>query len=127
MGDYKKNCISDGTMGQLVTGKVEPLFLPSVVTSLILIKNISIRWDNFKQDWQNAQSSIDASTSVGWGPFAVSGHYSHHEETRDFVCDASGESLVIPGVQVVGYISAINPPSPAVNSPDFVNVHPVGH
>jgi hypothetical protein len=124
MGDYKKNCISDGTMGQLVTGKVEPLFLPSIVTSLILIKNLTIKWDNCVQDWHNAQSSIDSSASVGWGPFAVNGHYSHHEQSRDFVCDAEGEALVIPGIQLVGYISAINPPSPAVDSSDYVNVHP---
>lgn len=125
MGDYKKNCISDGTMGQQVPSTDEPVFLPSVVTSLILIKNLSIKWDNWQADWANSQSSISAETSVGWGPFSVNGHYHHHEERRDFVCDANGGSLTIPGVQLIGYISAINPPSPSVDSDQYVNVsHP---
>jgi len=123
MGDYKKDCISDGTMGQqLAKDKVEPLFLPSLVTSLILVKNISMKWDNWKADWSASQSTVSGSTSVGWGPFSVSGHYSHHEERRDFTADAHGESLVIPGIQLIGYISAINPGSPGVDSSQYVTI-----
>jgi hypothetical protein len=123
MGDYNANCISDGTMGQQLTvNKVEPLFLPSIVTSLILIKDISIKWDNWQADWTNMQNSVAGGLSVGFGPFAASGSYSHHEERRDFTCDASGEALVIPGIQVIGYISAINPPCPAVDSSNYVNI-----
>jgi hypothetical protein len=121
MGDYKKNCISDGTMAQqLTTDKVEPLFLPSLVTSLILVKNVSIKWDNWQADWASASSSVSGSTSIGFGPFSVSGHYSHSQQSRDFTCDASGESLVIPGIQLLGYISAINPGSPSVDSSQYV-------
>ena len=40
-GDYRANCISDGTMGQhLPGGGLEATFLPSLVTSLILIKGL---------------------------------------------------------------------------------------
>jgi len=123
MGDYKKNCISDGTMGQQLTeDMVEPLFMPSIVTSLILVKNVSIKWDNWQADWATMQSSVSGSTSVGWGPFAVSGHYSHSEQSRDFTSDSSGESLVIPGIQLVGYISAINPACPSVDSSQYLTV-----
>lgn len=121
MGDYKKNCISDGTMGQeLQKGNIEPTFLPSLVTSLILIKNLSIRWDNWQADWNSRSETTSASVSVGWGPFAVNGHYSHHGESRDFVADATGESLVVPGIQLLGYVSAINPACPAVDSSQYL-------
>jgi hypothetical protein len=121
MGDYQKNCISNGTMGQeLPQNAIEPTFLPSIVTSLILIKDLSIRWSNWKSDWDAHSESTSGSVSVGWGPFAVNGHYSHHDEQRNFVADASGESLTIPGIQLLGYVSTINPASPGHDSSEFL-------
>jgi hypothetical protein len=118
MGDYKKGCISDGTMGQQ-RETMDPTFLPSIVTSLILVKDLSIRWSNWQEDWNSHAETTSAETTDGWGPFAVSGHYSHHGERRDFVADASGESLTVPGIQLIGYVSTINPVSPAHDSSEF--------
>lgn len=124
MGDYKKGCISNGTMSQeLPQNAIEPTFLPSIVTSLVLIKDLSIRWRNWKADWDSHTETASASTSVGWGPFAVHGSYSHHNQQRDFTADAEGESLKIPGIQLIGYVSTINPLSPAIDSSQFVT-HP---
>lgn len=122
MGDYKKNCISTGLMGQELpqNSAQEPTFLPSIVTSMILIKDLSIAWENWRSDWQNAESSTSAGASVGWGPFAVSGSYSHHDEHRDFEADASGETLRVPGIQLIGYVSTINPAAPGVDSADYL-------
>jgi hypothetical protein len=121
MGDYKKGCISDGTMGQeLPKNAIEPTFLPSVVTSLILVKDLSIRWGNWKADWDSHQSDVSGGGSVGFGPFAVSGHYSHHDEQRNFEADSTGESLKVPGVQLIGYVSTINPLSPGVDSSQYL-------
>lgn len=122
MGDYKKHCISNGTMGQhLPPGLLEPTFLPSVVTSLILVKDVSIKWDDWKSQWQSASSSMSTGASVGFGPFAVSGKYERRNEQRDFVCDSDGEALRIPGIQLVGYVSAINPACPAVDSSAYLS------
>ncbi len=121
MGDYKKNCISNGTMAQeLPSGGLEPTFLPSIVTSLILIKDLSIKWSNWKADWDSHAETNSASASVGWGPFAVNGSYSHHDEQQNFSADTSGESLVVPGIQLIGYVSTINPASPGVDSSKFL-------
>jgi len=121
MGDYKKNCISTGKMAQeLPSANGEVTFLPSIVTSFILIKDLSIKWDNWKADWQSRSEATSANLSVGYGPFAVNGHYSHHEQSRDFTADSSGESLVIPGIQLIGYVSTILPACPAVDSSQFL-------
>src|SRR5262249_39883829 len=62
MGDYKKGCISNGTMGQeLPSNTVPQTFLPSIVTSLILIKNLRIKWDNGQTDWDEHTKSDSAS------------------------------------------------------------------
>ncbi len=119
MGDYKKNAVSNGTMGQELPANA-PAFFPSVVTGLILVKDLSIHWANWQQDWSNSAETTSASVSVGWGPFAVNGHYDHHSERADFVADSSGETLTVHGIQLVGYVSVINPPSPGVDSSDFL-------
>jgi hypothetical protein len=119
MGDYKKGCISTGTMGQELPQNA-PTFLPSIVTSMILIKDLSIKWSNWKDHWDSHAETNSASASVGYGPFAVNGSYSHHNEQRNFTADASGESLMVPGIQLIGYVSTINPLSPGHDSSEFL-------
>ena len=121
MGDYKKKCISDGTMGQeLPKGDIEPAFFPSVVTSLILIKNLRIKWDSYQSDFAQMSESTSGGASVGYGPFAVSGHYSNHKGSQDFSATDEGEGLCVEGIQLIGYVSAINPACPGHDSSEFL-------
>jgi len=120
VGDYKKDCISNGKMGQqLPADSLEPTFLPSVVTSLILVKDVHISWDDWQSQWSAHDESNSASASVGFWCFSARANYSHAKQQRDFRCDAEGEELVIPGIQVIGYVSQIMPPCPQRNSSDF--------
>jgi hypothetical protein len=48
------------------------------------------------------------------------GHHSHGDQSRDFFRHSSGESLTVHGVQLLGYVSMINPASPGLNSSDFL-------
>jgi hypothetical protein len=120
MGDYKKGCISTGTMGQELP-KNAPTFLPSIVTSLILVKDLSIKWGSFRGDWDSHSETTSANVSVGWGPFAVQGHYSHHDEQQNMDVDTSGEGLFVHGIQLIGYVSTINPASPGHDSSEFLD------
>jgi hypothetical protein len=120
VGDYKRDCISTGRMGQeKPSNGTEPLFLPSVVTSVILVKDVHISWDNWKSQWSQHTQSNSASASVGVWCFTASAHYSHAKQSRQFSYDDSGEALVIPGIQLVGYVSQIMPECPRRNSGDF--------
>lgn len=120
-GDYKKGCISTGQMGQeLPSSSVPQTFLPSVVTSLILIKNLKIKWDTAQTDYDQHMSNTTSSVSVGWGPFAVNGNYSHHDEQRNFTGQWDGEFLNVEGVQLVGYVSMINPACPGKDSAPYM-------
>jgi hypothetical protein len=120
VGDYDKNCISTGLMGQQVPGPgSEPTFLPSIVTSLILIRNVHISWDDWKSQWDSHTNSNKGSASVGVWCFTANANYSHATQAREFTSDGSGEELVIPGIQVVGYVSQILPACPQRKSSDF--------
>jgi hypothetical protein len=121
MGDYKKHCISTGKMAQeLPRNGIEPVFLPSLVTSWILIKDLDIKWTTFKSDWEAHENSTGGRGGVGWGPFAIRGSYDHHGKERNFTADTDGESLKVAGIQLLGYVSAINPGCPAKDSSEFL-------
>jgi hypothetical protein len=120
VGDYDKGIISRGTMAQERPPAGEEAFLPSLVTSLILIKDFSIKWDNWKSDWEHQSSKLSAGASVGYACFALAGTYSHRSASYDFTADSEGESLVSHGVQLAGYISEILPESPGLKSSDFM-------
>ncbi len=120
VGDYKKDCISTGAMAQQKPGDgTEPTFLPSIVTSLILIKDVHISWDDWQSQWAEHSSSNAGSASVGAWCFTAHASYSHATQSREFSCDASGQDLVIPGIQVIGYVSQIMPGAPQRDSKDF--------
>jgi hypothetical protein len=118
--DYAKGCISRGTMAQQKPAAGEEVFLPSVVTSLILIKDLSIKWDNWKRDWSEMQRATSGAAGFGFGCFAIAGSYSNRGQRRDVVADTKGEWLRSPGVQLIGYVSEILPQSPALNSSDHM-------
>lgn len=121
VGDYKKSCISTGLMAQeLPAGNIEPTFLPSLTTSLILVKDVYISWDDWKSQWAQHTESNSGSASVGVLCFTANAHYSHSKVQRDFSCDDSGEELHIPGIQLLGYVSAINPACPQVDSAAYL-------
>ena len=120
-GDYPAGTISDGSFAQEKPpdGK-EHAFLPSVVTSLILLRNLRIKWDDWKNQWDSDTTHTDANVSVGYGPFAVSGHYGSDSHSFDASSDDEGEGLAIDGIQLIGYVSQINPKCPQKNGKDFL-------
>jgi hypothetical protein len=121
IGDYEKGCISNGRMSQeLPANAIEPTFLPSILVALFLVKDLSISWDNWKQDMKTVSKSTSAGGSIGYGPFAIKGNYSHHNERRDFTADMDGESLVVKGIQLLGGICEINGLAPRHSSAEFL-------
>ncbi|WP_024479438.1 hypothetical protein [Cellulophaga baltica] len=123
VGDYPASCISDGTFEQQfkVNDPKEMLFLPSVVTSLILARNVKIKWRKTQKDIDTLDEAVSGGGSVGYGPFAAfSASHSKSKAKRDFSYDANSEGIEIEGVQVIGYVSSIVPGSPKKNGKDYM-------
>lgn len=120
MGNYSKDCISNGTMKQEFPDEnsgLEPVFLPSLVTSLVLIKNLKLTWSHWTEAQSDLESGINANGSVGYGPFSIGGKYSHHAKSHSLSYSLDGETLTVDGMQLIGYVSAIMPASPGLDSP----------
>ncbi|MVM29459.1 hypothetical protein GO755_05405 [Spirosoma sp. HMF4905] len=122
VGNYKKNCISDGTINQVYDNHSDnSTFLPSVVTSIILISNLTIKWSEANTQRTVIDKAISTGGSVGWGPFSVHASYSDKNHKDDSSYDFISGGLRVNGVQMIGSISTILPASPRHNSSEFMS------
>jgi hypothetical protein len=120
-GDYKKGCISDGTFGQqLKSNAAESTFLPSMITSLILVRNVRMKWDELKTEWSTYEKEINGGGSVGIAGFNIGGSYKKGTKERKFESHFDGETLSIDGAQVAGYVSVITHFSPTQDSAPYM-------
>ena len=71
--------------------------------------------------------TIHGGGTLGWGPFVIGGGYTSNKKQRDYEYHFTGEGLVSPGVQLLGYVSTIFPASPKVDSKEYMqNVKATG-
>lgn len=119
--DNAKNCISDGTYGQqLDTASDKGTFLPSIVTSLILIRNLKIEWAMSHEQQQAFQQSTGGGGQVGYGPFFVGGSASSANANSSSLGTANSQGIHVQDVQLIGYCSTITPASPRLDSKDYM-------
>ncbi|QBR91822.1 hypothetical protein [Nocardioides euryhalodurans] len=120
LGDYPAGCISDGTAAQeLPSQGREPAFLPSIPVGLILLKDLTISWRDWKKDWSEATSRNGGSASVGFGPFSLKAKYAKETGKEDLEAKETKEGLKVEGIQLIGYVSQINPRSPQEDSSGY--------
>ncbi|PGM06396.1 hypothetical protein [Bacillus thuringiensis] len=100
--------VSDGgekPVGRLVAYPITALF----------VRNVKFTFDEADSQMQYLNSQIQGGGRVGWGPFSIRGSYSRGHESRDFNAHSEGGSIVIDGIQLIGFINNIIPKSPDPN------------
>jgi hypothetical protein len=87
--------------------------MPLVPTGFVVARNVKISADFSEEDKKFVSNSISTKASGGWGPFSVSGSYSQSSSKSEFQSKFDGGTLQLPGLQLIAWISAITPASPA--------------
>jgi len=106
-----KGGISNGTKSQLET------MWPLMPVSFVVAKGIKIKASWAKADYDMMRSTLNAGGSVGIGPFSIGGSYSQsHSEDHWSSAFANGE-IIVPGVQIIGWINSIVPYCAPENMP----------
>lgn len=85
---------------------------PLLPQSFIVIRDVEITANWGQTDRDLISKARSGSTSVGWGPFSVSGSYSHSSSHETVKADFYGSTLYIPGMQIMGWICNVVPPCP---------------
>lgn len=94
-------------------GKVPPNGnLIGYPTSILFARNIKIESAEFVSAYKAYSSRVGGGASVGWGPFRLSGSYSHAESGNRYNSEAKGEALTVPGMQIIGFVNHMIPKSP---------------
>lgn len=91
--------------------------LPLIPTAFVVARDLTIESNFTEEDKKHIEKSISGNTSVGWGPFKISGHYAHGSSKDTFSSHFEGGTLVVPGINVVAWISEITPMSPPESAP----------
>jgi hypothetical protein len=116
-----KNCISDGTFNQqLQHANNVTTFLPSIVTSLIFVRNLKIKWAMTQQQRHTFQEATSGGGMVGIGPFFCGGSGASNDANSSYQSTFNDEGIEVAGVQLVGYVSVITPASPRLDSKDYM-------
>jgi hypothetical protein len=103
--------VSDGAEepdGRLVAYPITALF----------VRNIRFTMSEVERHSDYVKKSIEAGGFVGYGPFRIGGSYGSGSETNDMQFHQEGASLVIPGIQLIGFVNNLIPQSPNPN-PDI--------
>jgi hypothetical protein len=90
---------------------------PLLTTSFIVARDLKISASWSHTDLQTASKSINASASVGWGPFSLSGSYSNSSSSRRFNSSFDGTTITMSGMQIVAWLSTIVPFCPPTGGP----------
>lgn len=103
--------VSDGAEkpdGRLVAYPITALF----------VRNVRLAMSETERHSDYVKKSIDAGGFVGYGPFRLGGSYGSGSEKNDMTFHQEGGSLVIPEIQLIGFVNNLIPQSPNPN-PDI--------
>ncbi len=111
MNGVKRGGISNAQIENL-TG-----LMSIIPTGFVIAKNVKITADFSSEDKSFVSKSISTHASGGWGPFSVSGSYSHSSSKSKYSAKFNGGTLEIPGLQLIAWINSIMPVSPPEDAP----------
>jgi len=117
VGNIKKGAISTGKMDQVLPRNGSSLWLPTIPTKLIIIKDVVIESKELCEHYDAMKKELSVDGSIGYGPFSLSGSYSNSTSTTKFEAETEGEKLKINGIQIIGVVSSLVQLSPKIDAP----------
>lgn len=80
--------------------------------AFIVARDIEITANFTKEDLEIIKQSASAETKVSYGPFSIGGSYKYGNEKEHSELEVSDGKLRVPGMQIIGWVSRVMPPSP---------------
>lgn len=106
---FKKGEISNNNVADLKG------MMPIVPTGFVVARNVKITADFSSEDKSFVADAISTKASGGWGPFSISGSYSHSSSKSSYEAKFDGGTLELPGLQLIAWINSVMPYCPPMN------------
>lgn len=113
--NHLKHCISDGSSIQS-NEKQSEMFLPAVITGLILVKNIKIQWEKNTEETDNLKRELKLGGSFGYGLMQLVGKFKREKEKINKDVEIDDRSISIKGIRLIGYVCKVLAASPQLDS-----------
>lgn len=101
--------------GSFVPGASNAGLMPLLPTGILVARNVSIGAQFSHADQTTVQSALSTSASVGWGPFAINGHYSQSDGSAISHGSATNTTIANPDPQILGFFCDVLPLCPSPN------------
>ncbi|PCD84791.1 hypothetical protein CNQ87_10645 [Lysinibacillus fusiformis] len=96
--------------------------LPQFPTQFLVARDIRISATWSERDEKITDQATQAGASIGWGPFKLSGTYEQSSHKEEFHSRKEGNTIIVPGVQIIGFVSSIPTPlCPPIDDPNMFN------
>lgn len=89
--------------------------MPSVVTELIIARDVVIDFSENSTAYTYAKTNIDSGLGLGIGPFSIGASHSYENQNSKTSAKWKSKSLTSDGVYIIGYKCKITPKSPDPN------------
>lgn len=98
-------------------GNTNPGVFPLLPTAMLIVSDlkISANWGSSDMHFASQATKVDA--NVGFAFWQASGKFENTSSTRTFKSDFDGTTLSIPGMNIMGWESAVVPFSPPAGGP----------
>ncbi|WP_027633364.1 hypothetical protein [Clostridium hydrogeniformans] len=116
LSGQKKGIISSGT-----APNTDADLLPQFPVQFLVARDLKISAKWSERDLEIIDESTRGGASIGWGCFKLSGTYEHSSHEEKFHSEFDGTTISVPGVQIIGFVSAIPPLSPPADDPNIHN------
>lgn len=105
--------------GAFVPGEERAGLMPLLPTGVIVARNVKIEGQFSHEDQTIVEEALTTEASVGWGPFAISGHYSQSRGSAVSHGSVEATGISNPSPQIIGFFCDVLPlcPSPDPSLP----------
>jgi hypothetical protein len=101
---YKKGQVSNGAK----TGQDNSI-MPVLPTEMVVVRNVKISADWSKSDLDFMKQQTNAGGGFSIGPFSIAGNYANSKSKETFSAAWAGSTLIVPSVQIMGWIGQVLP------------------
>lgn len=100
--------------GTFEPGEANAGLMPLLPTGILVARNVQIGAQFSHEDQTTVERALSTSASVGWGPFAIQGHYNQSESSSLSHGSATATTVSNPDPQLLGFFCDVLPlcPSP---------------
>ncbi|HEX4805535.1 MAG TPA: hypothetical protein VFU94_06510 [Conexibacter sp.] len=100
--------------GTFLPGEGGGGLMPLLPTGVIVARNVVVKTQLSHQDQTMVDEALRAEASVGWGPFAISGHYNQSSSSDVSHGNVTATGISNPTPQILGFFCDVLPlcPSP---------------